>query len=129
MVEVAHDLRSPLTSIMFLSETLQKERSGAINDIQRQQLGIIYSAALALVTVASDVIDMARGGDSLDDADAVPFSVGELLTTVCDMVAPMVEQKDLKIKILPPKHDTRVGHSAALSRVLLNLLTNAAKFT
>ena len=38
LVEVIHDLRSPLTSILFLAETLQRGQSGDVNDVQRRQL-------------------------------------------------------------------------------------------
>src|SRR6267378_214031 len=48
VVEMAHDLRSPLTSIMFLAEAMQRGQSGPINDTQRRQLGLIRSAALCL---------------------------------------------------------------------------------
>ena len=65
VVEVAHDLRSPLTSILFLAETLQRGRSGPVTPIQERQLGLIYSAAFGLSSVASDVIELARGGDRL----------------------------------------------------------------
>ena len=60
VVEVAHDLRSPLTSILFLAETLQRGRSGPVNPVQERQLGLIYSAAFGLSSVASDVIELAR---------------------------------------------------------------------
>ena len=75
VVEVAHDLRSPLTSILFLAETLQRARSGPVNPVQERQLGLIYSAAFGLSSVASDVIELARGGDRLVDLDPIPFSV------------------------------------------------------
>jgi len=58
VVEVAHDLRSPLTSILFLAETLQRGRSGPVNQVQERQLGLIYSAAFGLSSVASDVIEL-----------------------------------------------------------------------
>src|SRR5882762_1350440 len=45
LVNVAHDLRSPMTSVLFLAESLQRGQSGAVNDIQRRQLGLIYTAA------------------------------------------------------------------------------------
>src|SRR2546427_515091 len=45
-VEMAHDLRSPLTSIMFLAETLQNGQAGPVTESQRHQLGLVYSAAL-----------------------------------------------------------------------------------
>lgn len=129
LVEVAHDLRSPLTSILFLAETLRRGQSGEINEVQHRQLGIIYSAALGLISVASDLIEFAHGGERLSGQEPTPFSVTELLESVRDMVQPMAEEKGLVIRLLPPDHDQRLGYPVALSRVLLNLTTNALKFT
>jgi signal transduction histidine kinase len=129
VVEVAHDLRSPLTSILFLAETLQRARSGPVNPVQERQLGLIYSAAFGLSSVASDVIELARGGDRLVDLDAIPFSVADILESVRDIVQPIAEEKGLTVRLATPQADFRVGHPVALSRVLLNLTTNALKFT
>lgn len=129
VVEVAHDLRSPLTSILFLAETLQRGQSGELNEVQRRQLGLIYSAALGLSSAASDLIELARGGDRLVDRDPAPLSVTEILESVRDIVRPIAEEKGLTIRLLPPTTDHRLGHRLALSRVLLNLTTNALKFT
>jgi signal transduction histidine kinase len=129
VVEVAHDLRSPLTSILFLAETLRRGQSGEINDVQRRQLGIVYSAALGLISVASDMIELARGGTQLMEQDPSPFSIAGVLESVHDIVQPMAEEKGLAIRILPPALDQRLGYPVALSRVLLNLTSNALKFT
>lgn len=128
-VEVAHDLRSPLTSILFLAEALQRGQSGDVNDLQRRQLGVVYSAALGLSALASNMVELARGGNRLADDEPSPFSVAELFGSVQDMVRPMAEEKGLTIRLLPPVGDHRLGNSEALSRVLLNLTTNAIKFT
>ncbi len=129
VVEVAHDLRSPLTSILFLAETLQRARSGPVNPVQERQLGLIYSAAFGLSSVASDVIELARGGDRLVDLDPIPFSVTDILESVRDIVQPIAEEKNLTVRLAMPEADFRIGHPVALSRVLLNLTTNALKFT
>jgi signal transduction histidine kinase len=129
VVEVAHDLRSPLTSILFLAETLQRGRSGPVNPVQERQLGLIYSAAFGLSSVASDVIELARGGDRLVDLDPIPFSVTDILESVRDIVQPIAEEKNLTVRLTSPEIDFRIGHPVALSRVLLNLTTNALKFT
>jgi signal transduction histidine kinase len=129
LVEVAHDLRSPLTSILFLAETLQRGQSGDVNDLQRRQLGLIYGAALGLSSLASDLIELVRGGDRLLDQEEAPFSITEILESVRDIVRPIAEEKRLKVRILPPPTDHRRGHHLALSRVLLNLTSNALKFT
>jgi signal transduction histidine kinase len=129
VVEVAHDLRSPLTSILFLAETLQRARSGPVTPVQERQLGLIYSAAFGLSSVASDVIELARGGDRLVDLDPIPFSITDILESVRDIVLPIAEEKSLDVRVTRPEADFRIGHPVALSRVLLNLTTNALKFT
>ncbi len=129
VVEVAHDLRSPLTSILFLAETLQRGRSGPVTPLQERQLGLIYSAAFGLSSVASDVIELARGGDRLVDMEPLPFSLSDILLSVRDIVQPIAEEKGLEVRLIVPEGLIRVGHSVALSRVLLNLTTNALKFS
>jgi signal transduction histidine kinase len=129
LVEVGHDLRSPLASILFLAETLRKGQSGDVNSVQERQLGLIYSAAFGLSTVASDVIAFAPGGDRLIDPKPEAFSVLAILRSVQDIVLPLAEEKGLAVLLVPPDADFRVGHPGALNRVLLNLTTNALKFT
>ncbi len=130
VVEVAHDFRSPLTSILFLAETLKKARSGPVTPLQERQLGLIYSAAFGLSGVASDVVELARGGDRLVDLEPTPFSLADIFESVRDITQPIAEEKGLEIRLISPATaDLRVGHPVALSRVLLNLSTNALKFT
>jgi signal transduction histidine kinase len=129
VVELAHDLRSPLTSILFLSETLMRGGSGSVNEIQQRQLGIVYSAALGLIGTASDVIELARGGEHLEISEASAFSLTEIFEGVRDMVMPIAEEKGLELRIESIEPDRRFGHPVPLSRVLLNLTTNALKFT
>lgn len=129
VIEIAHDLRSPLTSILFLSETLHRGHSGAVSDLQQRQLGIIYSAALGLISLASDVIELARGGDQLIEKERAPFSITETFEAIRDVVRPMAEEKNLELRTLVPEQVEWLGHPVALSRVLLNLTTNALKFT
>jgi signal transduction histidine kinase len=129
VVEIAHDLRSPLTSILFLAETMLQGRSGPLSPLMERQIGLIYAAALGLSTVASDMVELVRGGDRLTDADRKPFSFAEVLSSVEDIVRPIAEEKGLALTLHPPAHDIRLGHPAAINRVLLNLTTNALKFT
>ena len=129
VVEIAHDLRSPLTSILFLAETLLRGRSGVVSPLQERQLGLIYSAAFGLSSVASDVIELARGGDRLLEAEPVPFSIADAIESVRDIVLPIAEEKGLALEITALPMSLRLGYPSAVSRVLLNLTTNAWKFT
>jgi signal transduction histidine kinase len=129
VVEIAHDMRSPLTSILFLVETLRRGQSGPVNAVQERQLGLIYGAALGLNTLACDVIDAVRGGQRLVDGRPIPFSIAEVILGVCDTVRPISEEKGLPITYVLPTDDGRIGYPGALGRVLLNLMTNALKYT
>lgn len=129
VTEVLHDLRSPLTSIRCLAELLERGQSGPITEVQRTQLRLIYSAALGIGSLATDVIEMARQGDQGPDAGPEPFSVAEVLEGVATMVRPIAEEKGLQMIFGQLHSDQRLGTPHALGRVLLNLVTNALKFT
>jgi signal transduction histidine kinase len=130
VVAVAHDMRSPLTSVLFLVDALRKGHSGPITEHQERQLLLVYGAVFALSSLASDLLDLARGGDLLLERVPVPFSLNECLHVVRDIVQPIAEEKKLEVILAaPPKGDRRVGQPAAITRVLLNLTTNALKFT
>lgn len=129
VVEMAHDMRSPLGSILILAERLRAGAGGELAPIQQRQLGLIYSAAFGLSTLAGDVIELARGGTTLMDQQPLPFSVSDVLQSILDILRPMAEEKRLTMRCTGPTADVRIGHPAALNRVLLNLATNAIKFT
>ena len=128
VVAIAHDMRSPLSSILILVDSLRqgpRTSGGAIRD---RQLGLIYGAAHGLATLASDLIDAARGDESID-GPARPFSIVEMLHSVGAIVEPIAEEKGLKLRVENPKTDARIGHCAPLHRVLLNLTSNALRYT
>ena len=129
VVELAHDLRSPLTSILFLAEALQEGQEGPVTPGQYRQLGLIYSAAFSLCATASDVLELARGSNRLGDRLPAPFSVSETFESVRSMVLPIAEEKQIAVRLVHPVPERRIGHARAVSRTLLNLATNAVKFT
>ncbi len=129
LVEVAHDMRSPLGSILFLVDRVRSGQSGPISEPQARQLGLAFSAAFGLSALASDVMELARGSGRLMGAEPIPFTLTEVFRTVDDMVRPVAAEKGLAFHMTPPPRDVRLGHPAALARVLLNLATNACKFT
>jgi signal transduction histidine kinase len=129
VVGIAHDMRSPLSSIVFLVDVLRNAQRGTISAAQERQLGLVYGAAHGLSQLVSDVIELARGCDRLLDRHPIPFSVSEIVNGVLDVVKPIAEEKRLVLHVQMPEVDARMGYPAALSRVLLNLTTNALKFT
>jgi len=128
VVEIAHDIRSPLSSILFLVDTIRRGQSGRVSPVQERQLGLVYGAALGLSTLSSDLIDAVRG-ERLVDGRPVPFSITEVILGVCAIVQPIGEEKGLPLHVGFPKVDGRIGYASALNRVLLNLTSNALRYT
>jgi signal transduction histidine kinase len=128
IVEVAHDMRSPLSAILFLVDTLRTGQSGPVTPIQERQLGLVYGAALGLSTLADDIREAQRGS-LIADTKPQPFSIAETIHDVTTIVAPVAEEKGLSLREFYPQTDVRLGHGAAIHRILLNLTTNALKHT
>jgi signal transduction histidine kinase len=130
LVGITHDLRSPLSSMLVLIEHLRAGHAGPLTPLQENQLGLLYSATFGVASLVNDVLDVARGAarEALSPAP-VTFSVADVWKSVRVLVQPIAEEKRLLLRWSGPRQDFRVGHPSVLHRVLLNLVTNALKFT
>lgn len=129
LIEIAHDMRSPLAAILFLLDMLRTERCGTVTPLQQQQLRLIYGASLGMMQLACDMIDSVRGAERLVGETPGEFSIRQLLESVRDIVQPMAEEKEVEVELVLPADDLRVGLPAVLNRILLNLTSNAIKFS
>jgi len=129
LLEFVHDMRSPLGALQLLADRLQQGWSGPLTPLQQRQLRLIYAAAHALNTLTSNASQMTREWDQLEESEARPFSVTKLLSELQDIVDTLAIQKGLDVTFIRPNWDRRCGHPIELQRILLNLVTNALKFT
>lgn len=127
IVEVAHDMRSPLNAIMLLVRTALDDAS--LRPDRSRQLGIVYSAVLGLNALVNDLVDSSQREGRLLAPSPVAFSVAETMQSVRAIVAPVAAEKGLALRVAAPRSEPRIGQPAALHRVLLNLVTNALKYT
>jgi len=131
LAEVGHDLRSPLTSVLFLSEALRDSPGIRDDPTQVRQLGMIYSGALTMLNVVNNFMELAESREGEVGVEATVFSVQDLLESTRRTVQPMADAKGLALRTrLDLAHaDRRRGYPTVLTRILLNLSTNAVKFT
>jgi signal transduction histidine kinase len=61
--------------------------------------------------------------------EPAPFSICDVLASVRDLVTPLAEEKRLDLRFLAPSLEERIGHERVVARVILNLTTNALKYT
>lgn len=128
VVAIAHDIRSPLGSILLLVDSLRRAERNSPNPVRERQLGLIYGAAFGLSTTVSNLIGAARG-DGLVQGNPAPFSVSEMMHSVSDIVQPMCEEKEISLGMEFPDNDARIGYASALQQALLNLTANAIRYT
>jgi len=128
VVAIAHDIRSPLCSILLLVDALRHGERYAANPVRERQLGLIYGAAFGLSTTVTNLIAAARG-DGLVQGTPMPFSVSETMHSVSAIVQPMCEEKGIPLGMEFPESDARIGHASAIQQSLLNLTSNAIRYT
>lgn len=127
IVEVAHDMRSPLNAIMMLVHAVLDRPE--LHAQAAEQLGIVYSAAFGLNALVNDLVDSGVAEGALLEPLPVAMSVATTMESVRDIVGPVAAEKGLQLRIVAPRSARRLGHPTAVHRVLLNLVTNALKYT
>ncbi len=124
--DVSHDLRSPLNSILVLADALAGEHSGSLNEVQQRQVGVLYAATVSLVGLLNDLLDAAHL-DRAEEIDVVreAFSVENVLDQVDRLLGPLARNGAVTLAFRLETLGPRTGDRRILTRVLLNLVTNA----
>ena len=130
LANMSHELRTPLTAILGYSELLQEDAValGVVNLVS--DLVKIQKAADHLLVLINDVLDLSKIEAGKLAVVAESFAIGELLDEVAALIAPLVAQRHNHLQeertALPA---TLRADRMRVRQVLLNLLSNAAKFT
>jgi signal transduction histidine kinase/CheY-like chemotaxis protein len=132
LANMSHELRTPLNAILGYSEILRLEAGdlGEGGDAFIPDLEKIQIAGKHLLSLINDVLDISKIEAGKMDVYIEYFDIAEMLTDVTNTVTPLIENNDNK---LVPIVEAGLGsmHSdiTKVRQMLLNLLSNAAKFT
>ena len=125
----SHELRTPLNSIIgFISMTLQ-ELSGGLNDEQKDNLSRAYGSALHLLSLVSDVIDIARIEAGKAEIFVEHVLLDRVVSEATGAVAPQLRSRGLTLEVEVPSGTALFTDRKRLLQCLINLLGNAVKFT
>src|SRR5690606_28891260 len=102
---------------------------GALPSEAREQVRALHAAVRSLCAVTDDVLALARSEGADAAGPAEPLVVAALLETVAGAARPMATARGLTLDVTCTADGLRIGHARATERVLLNLVTNALKFT
>jgi signal transduction histidine kinase len=127
LAEVAHLLRSPLGSIVMLTDTLRTGASGPLTDVQMRQLGIVHRAALGIASVTGDLLVLVREDERRKAT--THFEVSAMLETVADTARPVAVARSSDLVVTCAVEGPRTGPAAGLTQALLGIALRAAHRT
>lgn len=124
---MSHEIRTPMNGIIGLTHLMARSsRDPVLSD----RLAKVDMAAKHLLHILNDVLDLAKIEAGKMRLESVPFDLEDLLTSSLDLVRPDAQAKQLELVLDQGSTPARVrGDVTRLRQALLNLLTNAVKFT
>lgn len=126
----SHELRTPLTAILGFSNILLQEFFGQLLPKQKDYLERIHSSGQHLLSLINDILDLSRiEADRLElEPELIPII--DLCESAISLIQDRATAQNLALQIdVAPDLDYMVADSRRLKQMLLNLLTNAVKFT
>jgi PAS domain S-box-containing protein len=130
LANMSHELRTPLNSIIGFSRVILKGIDGPVSEMQQQDLTAIYNSGQHLLGLINDILDLARIEAGKMELNFEEVHLGELTTSVMSTAKGLVKEKPIQLIQRIPQNMLAVrGDTMRVRQVLLNLISNASKFT
>jgi signal transduction histidine kinase/DNA-binding response OmpR family regulator len=128
LATMSHELRTPLNAIIGYSEMLEEDavgQDGMVADLRK-----IHGAGKHLLTLINDMLDLSKIEAGKMELRLESFEVARLVAEVAETVTPLVQARRNRLEVdCPPETGTMLSDAMRVRQVLLNLLSNAAKFS
>ncbi|MEH2112277.1 GAF domain-containing sensor histidine kinase [Nostoc sp.] len=130
LATMSHELRTPLNTIMGLSQLLQQEIVGSLNEKQNEYVNSIYSSGEHLLELINDILDLSKVEAGKEELFLSPLPVSDLCNYAIWTVRDRALEKGLQLTCkIDLEDDICIADERRIKQMLLNLLTNAIKFT
>ncbi|MFM8767821.1 MAG: histidine kinase dimerization/phospho-acceptor domain-containing protein, partial [Rubrivivax sp.] len=128
LANMSHEIRTPMNAIIGLTDLALRT---PLMPRQQDYLGKVQAAAMSLLGLLDDILDLSRIEAGRLSVERVPFSLDEVLDGLATLLAIQVEEKGLELLFSrgPDVPDQVVGDPRRLRQVLTNLTNNARKVT
>lgn len=128
---VSHELRTPLGSVLGYAELIKDNALGPINEEQKGAVNKIEQSANYLAGLVNDLLDEAQIETRNLSLNMGVFSPVDMLRQVKDRMSILAQNKELTLDadILPPFPNKLYGDEKRIQQILVNLTSNAIKFT
>lgn len=131
LANMSHELRTPLNSIIGFSRVILKGIDGPLTDMQQTDLTAIYDSGQHLLSLINDILDISKIEAGKMEFNFEEVDLHKTVRSVMSSASALVKDKpevDLRSS-LPDDLPEVIGDERRIRQVILNLLSNAAKFT
>ena len=127
---MSHELRTPMNAIMGFSQMLMLQRHGSLTAKQKQMVERIFNNGQNLLTLLNEVLDFSKIESGSFQLYLEQFDLAALITVTSEELGSLAVGKNLTLQTeLQLKNPLVVNDRASLRRILVNLISNAIKFT
>jgi signal transduction histidine kinase len=131
LATMSHELRTPLNAVLGFSELMVREIFGPLGDHRyRDYAQDIHSSGSHLLSIVNEVLDLSKLAAGKLELVEGWIDVREIIHSVCRLIRPRVDEAELSLTVkMPPDDLLAYADKRLLKQMLLNLLSNACKFT
>jgi len=130
LANMSHELRTPLNSIIGFSRVILKGIDGPVSELQQQDLTAIYNSGQHLLSLINDILDLSKIEAGKMELAFDEVNMTDITSSVLSTMSGLVKDKQIQLKsIIEPDLPTVRADTIRVRQVMINLLSNAAKFT
>lgn len=128
IANMSHEIRTPMNAILGFTNLLQKQ---PLDNLPKQYVQSIQSSGENLLSIINDVLDLSKIESGMMRIEKTPLSIRGLAHSVYHLFASKAEEKklDFSLKVEENIPDTLIGDAVRITQLLVNLVSNAIKFT
>lgn len=129
LASMSHELRTPLNSIIGFTGIILMGMVGEISEEQKTQLTMVKNSANHLLSLINDLLDISKIEAGKVELSREKFQLDDVVREVVETFSPAVNEKGLALLTEVPEGITLFSDRRRIKQVLMNLVSNAVKFT